>query len=54
MHSRDQPTVFFVVRLSLVTRGAARYAQGLTSPTLRNLTAILRMPDCRPLPRRAQ
>jgi hypothetical protein len=54
MHSRHQPTVFFIVRSSLVSRGAPRYAQGLASPTLRNLATILRVPDRRPPPRRAQ
>jgi hypothetical protein len=54
MHSCHEATLFFVVRLSFVTRGAARHAQGLTCPTLRNLATILHALDRRPLPRRAQ
>jgi hypothetical protein len=53
VHLSDKATYFVVVSLSLITHGAARYAQGLASPTLRNLTAILRMLDRCPPPRRA-
>ena len=54
VHPGHQTTRFVVVRLALVTHRAARYAQGLTSPTLRELAAILHVPDRRPPPRRAQ